>query len=109
MFSSHIERLLLRLPENGLSITEQALPSKPSKLKSFKSVCTKEEVATETINDLFEAQFIGTDEYLKHSIESTPGQGNFKDVKKAMAKTNGTDPNAPNYVGGNCAAGGTVY
>ena len=107
MFISHIERLLLRLSENGLAIIEQALPSKPNKVKSFKAVCAKEEVVTETVDDLFEAQFIGTDDYLKHSIESTPGQGNFKDVKKAMAKTNGTDPNAPDYVGGNCAAGGT--
>ena len=68
----------------GLALGKKANPVKPDKVKSdalkilqkqYKKV--KEEA---DINELFEMQLVGTDEYRKHAIAMTPGQGEIEDA-----------------------------
>lgn len=92
LFANQIERLLARLVENGLNIIQET----PVKVKSFKSTVKTfnsfsklkqfddPPPVKEDINAAFESFEIGTAEYLKHAVETTPGQGSVEDAKKNM-------------------------
>jgi hypothetical protein len=41
---------------------------------------------TENLDELFEMQLVGTDEYRKHAIAMTPGQGEIEDAFDALGK-----------------------
>lgn len=55
----------------------------------------KEEIQIENIDQLFEMQLVGTDEYRKHAIAMTPGQGEienaYTDKKPVQAKESNED------------------
>jgi hypothetical protein len=102
MFASQIENLLARVIDNGLEIKESA-PTRTIKLKSFKKVasCTKE-----SIDDLFDESFdIGTDAYLQHALQTTPGQGAIKNVQKAISVDTKQTSCTSGSGGGTCSCG----
>ncbi len=90
----------------GLALGKKANPVKSDKVKSnalkilqkqYKKV--KEEV---DINELFEMQLVGTDEYRKHAIAMTPGQKEIENAYKSKATVKAEEKRGDCECGGDC-------